>query len=92
MSAAAPPSPLTVRYFAGARAAAGTGEERIDPTALPAPTMTGLLKWLSAARGAPLAAVLPACAFLVDGLSWHDHEAGLPAGATIDVLPPFAGG
>jgi molybdopterin converting factor small subunit len=30
--------------------------------------------------------------FLVDGVAWHDRETAMPAGATVDVLPPFAGG
>jgi molybdopterin converting factor small subunit len=36
--------------------------------------------------------VLKAAAFLVDGLSCHDRQSQLPDGATVDVLPPFAGG
>jgi sulfur-carrier protein len=35
---------------------------------------------------------LKAASFLVDGLACHDRQAALPAGATVDVLPPFAGG
>lgn len=78
---------LTIRYFAGARAAAGAAEEKAD-----AATLTELLDGLSQAHGGRLAAILPACAFLVDGIAWHDHEGLLPPDATIDVLPPFAGG
>ena len=77
---------LLVRYFAGARAAAGTGEEKVD-----AATLGALIDVVS--DGHPrLAAVLPACSFLVDGLAWRDRSAPLPATATVDVLPPFAGG
>jgi sulfur-carrier protein len=36
--------------------------------------------------------VLAASSFLVDGLAAHDRSAPLPAEATVDVLPPFAGG
>jgi len=78
---------VTVRYFAAARAAAGLAEEKSD-----APTLGALVADLSAARGERLATVLRAASFLVDGLAWHDREATLPAGATVDVLPPFAGG
>jgi molybdopterin synthase sulfur carrier subunit len=39
-----------------------------------------------------LAVVLKAASFLVDGLRCHDRKAPLPVNATIDVLPPFAGG
>jgi molybdopterin converting factor small subunit len=36
--------------------------------------------------------VLAVASFLVDGVTRHDRETALPAGATVDVLPPFAGG
>jgi molybdopterin synthase sulfur carrier subunit len=78
---------LTIRYFAGARAAAGVSEAKAD-----AATLTELLVDLAQAHGARLAAILPACSFLVDGIAWHDHDVPLPDDATIDVLPPFAGG
>jgi molybdopterin converting factor small subunit len=77
---------VVVRYFAGARAAAGTAEEKVD-----APTLGALIGAL-AARGDRLASVLPACSYLVDGLTAHDRSVPLPDGATVDVLPPFAGG
>jgi molybdopterin converting factor small subunit len=77
-------SGVTVRYFAGARAAAGVSEESV-----PAGTT---LEELAAARGEPLARVMHSASFLVDGLAWHDRRAPLPAGAIVDVLPPFAGG
>jgi molybdopterin converting factor small subunit len=75
---------VTVRYFAGAKAAAGVAEET-----LPEGTT---LDQLARDRGDPLARVLHSASFLVDGLAWHDRAAPLPAGATVDVLPPFAGG
>jgi len=78
---------VRVRYFAAARAAAGVAEERAE-----APTLAALLGSLSSARGANLAKVLGSASFLVDGLAWHDREAPLPPGSTVDVLPPFAGG
>ncbi|MEU7586325.1 MoaD/ThiS family protein [Micromonospora sp. NPDC049230] len=82
------PTPLTVRYFAGARAAAGHAEE-----VLPAGrSLDDLTAELVRRHGARLAAVLRVASFLVDGVTCHDREAPLPAGATIDVLPPFAGG
>ena len=79
---------LTVRYFAGARAAAGgVSTETIEATSLQ--ELTGVL---AARHGERLAAVLRVASFLVDGLACHDRTAALPVGATIDVLPPFAGG
>lgn len=77
---------LLVRYFAGARAAAGVPEEKID-----AATLGELVAAVTAGRP-KLIPVLTACSFLVDGMSWRDRDAALPATATVDVLPPFAGG
>jgi molybdopterin synthase sulfur carrier subunit len=78
--------PVLVRYFAGARAAAGVQEEKLEAASL------GQLVELIGRDRPRLAAVLPACSFLVDGLAWHDHRAALPGAVTVDVLPPFAGG
>lgn len=79
---------ITVRYFAGARAAAGRPSE-----SLPAgQSLDELTELLAARHGTDLARVLTAASFLVDGLACHDRKIVLPAGATVDVLPPFAGG
>jgi molybdopterin synthase sulfur carrier subunit len=75
-----------VRYFAGARAAAGTSEETV-----PAATIDDLVTTV-ASRHDRMAAVLAVSSFLVDGLACHDRTAPLPGNCTIDVLPPFAGG
>lgn len=80
-------SVLTVRYFAGARAAAGVSTEAVS-----AVTLEELVRSLTDQHGERLGVVLKAASFLVDGLACHDREAALPAAATIDVLPPFAGG
>ncbi|MBO4209741.1 MoaD/ThiS family protein [Micromonospora echinofusca] len=79
---------LTVRYFAGARAAAGVAEETVPA----GPGLDDLLRDLADRHGDRLAAVLRAASYLVDGVSWHDRQTPLPAGTTVDVLPPFAGG
>jgi len=78
---------VTVRYYAGARAAAGVAEETV-----PATTLAELVTELEARRGTGLAKVLAAASYLVDGLACHDRFAALPADATVDILPPFAGG
>jgi sulfur-carrier protein len=78
---------VTVRYFAAARAAAGVPGEQAE-----AQTLGSLITTVRAGRGERFAAVLSASSFLVDGLVWRDREAPLPDGATVDVLPPFAGG
>jgi molybdopterin synthase sulfur carrier subunit len=79
---------ITVRYFAGARAAAGTDQE-----AAPAGrSLDELAVELTSRRGERLGTVLKAASFLVDGVACHDRSKALPDGVTVDVLPPFAGG
>ncbi|MGQ5260661.1 MoaD/ThiS family protein [Micromonospora sp. ZYX-F-536] len=82
------PTPLTIRYFAGARAAAGRAEE-VTPAGR---SLDDLTVELAQRHGDQLAAVLRVASFLVNGVTCHDRRAPLPGGATIDVLPPFAGG
>ena len=79
---------VMVRYFAGARAAAGG----ISTEAVTARSLDELTDLLVTRHGERLAVVLKAASFLVDGLACHDRQAALPTGATVDVLPPFAGG
>ena len=55
-------------------------------------SLDDLTRELTERHGDRLAAVLRVASFLVDGVTCHDRQAPLPAGATIDVLPPFAGG
>jgi molybdopterin synthase sulfur carrier subunit len=82
---------LTVRYFAGARAAAGgLRAEAVEDLA--AGSIDGLVGVLTQRHGERLAVVLKAASFLIDGLACHDRRAEIPDGATVDVLPPFAGG
>ncbi len=78
---------VTVRYFAGAQAAAGTAQEQ-----LPASTVDELIARLAAAHGTRLSRVLEASSFLVDGVSVREPAYRLADGAVVDVLPPFAGG
>jgi sulfur-carrier protein len=75
---------ITVRYFAGARAAAGVTHAEL-------PDGRSVAE-LTAGAGPQLAKVLSASSFLVDGVAWKDRDQPLPAGCTLDVLPPFAGG
>jgi len=79
---------VTVRYFAGARSAAGG----VSSENLRAESLDELLGVLTERHGERLAVVLKAASFLVDGLTCHDRKAALPPGVTVDVLPPFAGG
>lgn len=90
---AAQPAPsdpsITVRYFAGARAAAGVDQESV---ALPTgSSVADLLVELARLRP-PLAQILERCSYLADEVAVRDLALPLRAGATVDVLPPFAGG
>ncbi len=78
---------VTVRYYAGARAAAGTPAEQWSASSL-----ADLLDQLDRQHGEPLRRILSSASFLVDGAARHDRSAPLAAGCTVDVLPPFAGG
>jgi molybdopterin synthase sulfur carrier subunit len=80
-------SAVTVRYFAGARAAVG-----VDTEARDAGTLDELVGHIVDDHGEKLERVLAACSFLVDGTSTRDRASTLSPGAVIDVLPPFAGG
>ena len=78
---------VTVRYFAGARAAVG-----VDTESREAGTLADLVAQVVEAHGERLERVLGACSFLVDGTSTRDATTALRDGAVVDVLPPFAGG
>ncbi|MFW3170433.1 MoaD/ThiS family protein [Geodermatophilus sp. CPCC 206100] len=81
------PSSVTVRYFAGARAAAG-----VDTETRTAGTLEELVGQLVESHGEKLERVLTACSFLVDGTQTRNRTLVLEPGAVVDVLPPFAGG
>jgi sulfur-carrier protein len=78
---------VTVRYFAGARAASGVDTETRD-----AETLDQLVGQIVAEHGHRLERVLTACSFLVDGTTTRDRALVLAPGSVVDVLPPFAGG
>jgi molybdopterin converting factor small subunit len=80
---------VTVRYFAAARAAAGSDSEQLSVH--PGATVSELVDGL-AGRNPQLARVLARCSYLCDGVAVRDKAQPLQAGTTIDVLPPFAGG
>lgn len=77
---------ITVRYFAGAAEAAGRESESWS-----ARSVDELRAAMVGAHGAGLAAVLDRCSLLADGVRVTGRDV-LPDGATVDVLPPFAGG
>lgn len=81
---------VRVRYFAGARAAAGVPEETVSLAA--DARLRDLVDELGGRHGSALARVLTACSFLLDGVAVRDFSISLPDGSGVDVLPPFAGG
>lgn len=76
----------TIRYWAAARAAAGTPEEPYDGR-----TLADVIRAAEARHGPELARVLAVASFLVDGRR-ADRSFVLRDDATVEVLPPFAGG
>lgn len=73
-----------VRYWAGARRAAGVAEESVEADSV------AELRVVLAARP-ELARISAVASFLVDGQQAGEQSALAP-GAEVDVLPPFAGG
>jgi molybdopterin synthase sulfur carrier subunit len=81
---------VEVRFFAGARAAAG-----VSRTVSEATTVGELRDDLIARYGTELKRVLSISSLLVDGraISINDSPGSQPLGVgPVDVLPPFAGG
>lgn len=78
------PPAVTVRYWAGARRAAGVEHETLS-----AATVGELRTVLQQRRD--LGRVAEVASFLVDGQQAGDSTV-LYDGAEVDVLPPFAGG
>ena len=78
------PATVTVRYWAGAKRAAG-----VETESLTAGTIAELRDLLA---GRPeLTKIAAVASFLVDGQQAGENTV-LPDGAEVDVLPPFAGG
>jgi len=76
---------VTVRYWAAARAAAGT-----DSDTHPGATVGDVVDAAVAAHPA-LARVASVASFLLDGRKVGRNEP-VAEGGTVEVLPPFAGG
>jgi molybdopterin synthase sulfur carrier subunit len=78
---------VIVHYWAAARAAAGCAEQKIE-----AGTVGELVAAIT--REHEMDRVLTACSLLVDGVAARIDQPDrvLADGATVDVLPPFAGG
>ena len=79
---------VTVRYWAAAREAAGVDSERIE---VPADATVADVVATAASSRPGLDRVARLATFLVDGRS-AARDLVLAPGATVEVLPPFAGG
>lgn len=78
---------MKVRFFAAAAEAAGRDEREMSEPG----TLGDLLAALRLEHGAEFSKVLDRCAIRVDGAAVDAHHV-LASTATVDVLPPFAGG
>jgi molybdopterin converting factor small subunit len=82
----------TIRYWAAAKAAAGTHEEPYDAGTLAEALAAAVAR---DGRGEEFRRVVGRSSFLVDGrpVGSRAHESvPLPDGGVVEVLPPFAGG
>jgi molybdopterin synthase sulfur carrier subunit len=82
---------VTVRFWASVRSAAGVVEDRF-----PAGTVAELLTEVGHRYPATVE-LLPRCSILLDAMAVHDlagsgQSRRVKPGATMEVLPPFAGG
>jgi sulfur-carrier protein len=81
---------VSLHYWAGARAAAGVAEEKIE-----ARSVAEALQLACDERSDPrFDKVIKASSVLIDGLTAHpvDLERPLAAPVRVEILPPFAGG
>lgn len=79
---------VDVRYFAAAAEAAGVEEQRFEFD--DGATLGSLRDTLIVRYGIQMERVLRSGSFLVDGTVRRDVSH--PLSATVDILPPFAGG
>lgn len=85
MNPTATTTSVTLRYWAAARAATG-----VDAEQRPSGSVQEVLDGACADHHG-LDRVAAVASFLLDGVA-VDAQAPVPPGATLDVLPPFAGG
>jgi molybdopterin synthase sulfur carrier subunit len=85
-----PTVPVSLHYWAGARAAAGVTDEEIQ-----ARSVAEALRFACDKRSDPhFDRVIKASSMLIDGLTAHsaDLERRLTEPVNVEILPPFAGG
>ncbi len=76
---------VTIRYWAGARAVTGVASDVVLGATV------AEVVGAAVERHPALAPVAAVATFLVDGAA-AAGDLAVPAGATVEVLPPFAGG
>jgi sulfur-carrier protein len=86
---------VTVRYWASARAAAGVSQDVVEVAG--AVSLAELVERVIGLHegSSDLAKVLHVCSVLVDGAQAGTRDAGdvvVRPGASVEFLPPFAGG
>ena len=79
---------MDVRFFAGAAEAAGVEALTVDAAGMSGHDLVAHL----AEGNDRLAKVLGVSSLLADGVRLTDLDAGVGGVASLDVLPPFAGG
>jgi molybdopterin converting factor small subunit len=77
---------VTVRYWAGARAAAGVDSDTVEGCATVGEAVSAVTRLRPA-----LATVAAVSSLLLEGMP-AQRDTVLPPGAVVEVLPPFAGG
>jgi len=85
---------IRVRYWAAARSAAGTAEDVVDVSG-PITLADLTAEVVRRHAGTRLPDVIAVCSVLVGDQPVGTREAGavaVPPGATVEFLPPFAGG
>lgn len=85
---------VTVRYWAGARAAAGTPEDTYD-VAVPVTLADLLARVLERHPGDRMARTVAVCSVLVGDQPVRSQDPGtvlVEPGSVVELLPPFAGG
>ncbi|MFV0463313.1 MAG: MoaD/ThiS family protein [Nostocoides sp.] len=80
---------ITVRLWAGARAA--VGRDAVSVEGVTGSTSVATVLEALTAQEPPLAAITPVCTVLRDGHACSAHDV-VVAGDTLELLPPFAGG
>ncbi len=86
---------VTLRYWAAARDAAGVASDIVSGRTLEEALAAGLRQAAARGREQELTAVLARCSFLVNGAPAGTRPRAaieLAEAATVEVLPPFAGG